>query len=152
MSRGLRRVFRCLEGPHWPEPPRARIELKLLRELRTRLVNAIDEVTCVRDLEPLARRLDAVSAEIDDLAAMREPSGSPADVIAALRAERVARGQPWRSVMWADGCTARRRRPAYGVFDNSVSRHIPPPRMKRRLCDERALSLCHDQRPQHLLP
>jgi hypothetical protein len=67
--------------------------LKLLRELRTRLVNAIDEVTCVRDLEPLARRLDAVSAEIDDLAAMREPSGSPADIIAARRAERVRRGE-----------------------------------------------------------
>jgi hypothetical protein len=68
--------------------------LRLLRELRTRLVNAIDEVTCVRDLEPLARRLDAVSAEIDDLAAMREPSGSPADVIAARRAERQRQGQP----------------------------------------------------------
>jgi hypothetical protein len=58
------------------------------------LVTAIDEVTCVRDLEPLARRLDAVSAEIDDLAAMREPSGSPADVIAARRAERLRRGEP----------------------------------------------------------
>ena len=68
--------------------------LKLLRELRTRLVDAIDGVSCVRDLEPLARRLDAVSAEIDDLAAMREPSGSPADVIAARRAERLACGEP----------------------------------------------------------
>jgi hypothetical protein len=68
--------------------------LKLRRELRTRLVDAVDSVTCVRDLEPLARRLDAVSAEIDDLAAMREPSGSPADVIAARRAERLARGEP----------------------------------------------------------
>jgi hypothetical protein len=68
--------------------------LKLLRELRTRLVNAIDEVTCVRDLEPLARRLDAVSAEIDELAVMREPQGSPADVIAARRAERQRRGEP----------------------------------------------------------
>jgi hypothetical protein len=67
--------------------------LKLLRELRTRLVNAIDEVTCVRDLEPLARRLDAVSAEIDDLSAMREPSGSPVDVIAQRRAERQRRGE-----------------------------------------------------------
>jgi hypothetical protein len=68
--------------------------LKLLRELRTRLVDAVDSVTCVRDLEPLARRLDAVSAEIDDLAGMREPSGSPADVIAARRAERQRRGEP----------------------------------------------------------
>jgi hypothetical protein len=67
--------------------------LKLLRELRSRLVAAIDEVTCVRDLEPLARRLDAVSAEIDDLAAMREPSGSPVDEILARRAERAASGE-----------------------------------------------------------
>jgi hypothetical protein len=68
--------------------------LRLVRELRSRLVAAIDEVSCVRDLEPLARRLDAVSAEIDDLAAMREPSGSPADVIAARRAERQRQGRP----------------------------------------------------------
>ena len=51
-------------------------------------------MTCARDLEPLARRLDAVSAEIDDLAAMREPSGSPADVIAARRPEQARRGEP----------------------------------------------------------
>jgi hypothetical protein len=68
--------------------------LKLLRELRRRLVNAIGEVTCVRDLEPLARRLDVVSAEIDELAGQREPTGSPADVIAARRAERARRGGP----------------------------------------------------------
>ena len=67
--------------------------LKLLRELRARLVDAIDEVACVRDLEPLARRLDAVSAEVDELAGQREFTGSPADVIAARREERKRRGQ-----------------------------------------------------------
>ena len=42
--------------------------LRLLRALRKRLVDAIDSAECVRDLEPLARRLDVVSQEIDDLA------------------------------------------------------------------------------------
>jgi hypothetical protein len=65
--------------------------LKLLRELRARLVDAIDEVTCVRDLEPLARRLDVVSLEIDEL---RPPELSAVDVIAKRRAARRAKGAP----------------------------------------------------------
>ena len=65
----------------------------MLRELRSRLVDAIDEVTCVRDLEPLARRLDAVSREIDDLAAVREPTGSPADILRERRERRRRRGE-----------------------------------------------------------
>jgi hypothetical protein len=68
--------------------------LKLLRELRARVVEALDEAQCVRDVEPLARRLAAISAEIDELAGQREPTGSPADVIAARRAERRRRGEP----------------------------------------------------------
>jgi hypothetical protein len=66
--------------------------LRLLRELRSRLVDAIDQVTCVRDLEPLARRLDVISEEITHLAPLAEPS--PIDVIAERRAERAARGEP----------------------------------------------------------
>jgi hypothetical protein len=66
--------------------------LRFLQELRARLVAAIEEVTCVRDLEPLVRRADVVSQEIDDILAL-QPSGSPADVIAARRAQRRAAGQ-----------------------------------------------------------
>jgi hypothetical protein len=55
-------------------------------------VDAIDEVTCVRDLEPLARRLDVVSAEITELAPLAEPSA--VDEVLARRAERAARGDP----------------------------------------------------------
>jgi hypothetical protein len=44
-------------------------------------------------LEPLVRRLDVVSAEIDELAGQREATGSPADVIAARRAARGRGGQ-----------------------------------------------------------
>jgi hypothetical protein len=61
--------------------------LALLKEIHARLVDAIDECECVRDLEPLCRRLDVVSAEIDDLLA-RVPGNSPADAIAARRAQR----------------------------------------------------------------
>jgi len=61
--------------------------LALLKEIRARLVDAIDSCECVRDLEPLARRLDVVSVEIDDLLA-RQPDSSPADLIAARRAAR----------------------------------------------------------------
>ena len=67
--------------------------LKLLRALRARLVDAIDDVACVRDREPLARRLDAVSAEIDELAGQREPQGSPADVLRERREQRRRRGE-----------------------------------------------------------
>ncbi|HTX95093.1 MAG TPA: hypothetical protein VME67_09750 [Mycobacterium sp.] len=67
--------------------------LKLLRELRARVVESIDTSTCVRDVEPLARRLAALSAEIDELAFQREPQNSPADVIAARRAARQAARQ-----------------------------------------------------------
>lgn len=66
--------------------------LALLKELRSRLVSAIDEVRCVRDLEPLTRRLDVVSEEIADLLAL-QPSDSPADVIAARREARRSRGE-----------------------------------------------------------
>ena len=37
--------------------------------------------------------VDAVSAEIDDLAAMREPSGSPADILRERREQRRRRGE-----------------------------------------------------------
>lgn len=66
--------------------------LRLLRELRTRLVDAVDEVTCARDLEPLARRLDAISAEIDELAGQRDSTGA-ADAIAARREQRLRRAR-----------------------------------------------------------
>jgi hypothetical protein len=65
--------------------------LALLKEIRARLVDAIDDCECARDLEPLCRRLDAVSAEIDDLLA-RVPANSAADVIAARRAARRGKG------------------------------------------------------------
>jgi hypothetical protein len=52
----------------------------------------IEEVTCVRDWEPLVRRADVVSQEIDDILGL-QPSGSPADVIAARREQRRANGQ-----------------------------------------------------------
>ena len=81
------------------EPRRSEDRLKLLRELRTRVVEAIDESTCVRDLEPLARRLAAISAEIDELAGQREVTGSPADVIAARRAARAGRGETQAMVL-----------------------------------------------------
>ncbi|WP_156737740.1 hypothetical protein [Mycobacterium sp. E735] len=67
--------------------------LKLLRELRARVVEALDQSQCARDVEPLARRLAAISGEIDELASQREPSRSPADVIAARREERRRRGE-----------------------------------------------------------
>ncbi len=67
--------------------------LKLLRELRARVVKALDEAQCVRDVEPLARRLAAISAEVDELAAQRELSGSPAELIAARREARRRRGE-----------------------------------------------------------
>jgi len=67
--------------------------LKLLRELRARVVEALDGAQCVRDVEPLARRLAAISAEVDELAAQREPSGSPAELIAARREARRRRGE-----------------------------------------------------------
>jgi hypothetical protein len=60
--------------------------LKLLRELRARLVEAMDEAQCVRDVGPLARRLQSVAEEIAELAPAAEPS--PADMIAARRAKR----------------------------------------------------------------
>jgi hypothetical protein len=60
--------------------------------LRARLVDAIDQVTCVRDLEPLARRLDVISAEISGLAPLAE--SSPVDEILARRAERARRAEP----------------------------------------------------------
>jgi hypothetical protein len=66
--------------------------LKLLRELRSRLVDAVDEVTCVRDLEPLARRLDVVSAEIAELAPLEQES--PLDQILARREQRRSEGKP----------------------------------------------------------
>jgi hypothetical protein len=65
--------------------------LALLKELRARLVDAIDESECARDLEPLCRRLDAISLEIDDLLA-RAPSSSAADLISARRAARRRKG------------------------------------------------------------
>jgi hypothetical protein len=77
--------------------------LKLLRELRARLVDAIDEVTCVRDLEPLARRLDAVSAEVDELAGQREPSGSPADVLRERGRRGAPRARLSRTRTWSRG-------------------------------------------------
>jgi hypothetical protein len=40
-----------------------------------------------RDVEPLVRRLDVVSQEIDDILGL-VPSNSPADVIAARREAR----------------------------------------------------------------
>jgi hypothetical protein len=64
--------------------------LKLLRELRARVVEALDEAVCVRDVEPLARRLAAISAEIDEQAGQREPTGSPADSLRERR-ERLRR-------------------------------------------------------------
>ena len=57
----------------------------MLRELRARVVEALDQSQCVRDVEPLARRLAAISAEIDELAGQREPQGTPVDVIRARR-------------------------------------------------------------------
>jgi hypothetical protein len=42
---------------------------------------------------PLARRLAAIAAEIDELAGQREPQGSPADIIAARRAARARKGE-----------------------------------------------------------
>ena len=67
--------------------------LALLKELRSRLVTAIDECVCVRDLEPLTRRLAAISQEIDDILGL-QPSNSPADVIAARREARAAHQPP----------------------------------------------------------
>ena len=64
--------------------------LALLKELRGRLVSAIDECVCVRDLEPLTRRLDVVSQEIDDILGVH-PSNSPADILRERRAARRAR-------------------------------------------------------------
>ncbi len=61
--------------------------LALLKEMRSRLVDAIDEVTCSRDLEPLCRRLDAVSQEIEDILGSH-PSNSPADILRARREQR----------------------------------------------------------------
>ena len=67
--------------------------LKLLRELRARVVEALDQSQCVRDVEPLARRLAAISAEIDELAGQREPTGSPADILRERREQRLRRGE-----------------------------------------------------------
>ncbi len=67
--------------------------LKLLRELRARVVETLDQAQCVRDVEPLARRLAALSAEIDELAFQREPQDSPVDVIKARREARRRRGE-----------------------------------------------------------
>ncbi|WP_156736524.1 hypothetical protein [Mycobacterium sp. E3298] len=65
--------------------------LKLLRELRGRLVDAVDRAECVRDVEPLCRRLAAVAAEIEELAE-REKSGGPLDVVMARREARLRGG------------------------------------------------------------
>jgi hypothetical protein len=67
--------------------------LALLKELRSRLVNAIDECVCTRDLEPLTRRLDVISGEIDDIFGLT-PSHSPADILKARREERRRKGLP----------------------------------------------------------
>ncbi len=64
--------------------------LALLRQLRTDLVEAFEQAECVRDKEPLARRLQSIAQEIDELAPAAEPSA--ADMIAARRAERRRRG------------------------------------------------------------
>lgn len=64
--------------------------LAFLRELRGRLVESLDAATCVRDTEPLARRLQNIVAEIADLEPAAEES--PADQIAARRAKRRGTG------------------------------------------------------------
>ena len=45
--------------------------LTLLRVMRDRLALELDTSSCTRDVEPLMRRLQSVSAEIDELAALR---------------------------------------------------------------------------------
>lgn len=78
----------------WPGAANSDDRLKLLRELRSRLVDAVDSVECARDLEPLCRRLDVISAEIDELAGQREATGTPVDVINARREARRRAGLP----------------------------------------------------------
>jgi hypothetical protein len=78
MARRLTPLARAAEGDD---------RLALLKQLRSRLVDAIDECVCTRDLEPLTRRLNVVSQEIDDILGSH-PSNSPADVIAPRREQR----------------------------------------------------------------
>lgn len=68
--------------------------LKLLRELRASLVEAYEGATCVRDKEPLARRIAAIACEIDELAGQREPTGGPVEEILRRRAACQAAGLP----------------------------------------------------------
>ena len=62
--------------------------LALLRGLRDELIASFEACDCVRDREPLARRIAALACEISELDV--EGMESPADQIAARRAARKA--------------------------------------------------------------
>ena len=55
-------------------------------------VGRTDTSSCTRDVEPLMRRLQSIAAEIDELAACREPQSTPADVIRERREARLRKG------------------------------------------------------------
>ena len=59
-------------------------QLELLRALRTKLAWELDNASCTRDVEPLARRLAVIGEQIADLTAMKDTS-SPADMMAERR-------------------------------------------------------------------
>lgn len=61
----------------------------MLRALRDRIALEIDNAGCARDVEPLARRLQSLAAEIEDLAVVREPNlDDPIEVIKRRRERR----------------------------------------------------------------
>ncbi len=66
--------------------------LVLLRAMRERIALELDTSSCTRDVEPLMRRLQSIAAEIDELAACREPQSTPADVIRERREARLRKG------------------------------------------------------------
>jgi len=82
--------------------------LALLRALRDKLSSVLDDCGCARDAEPLARRLQSIAEEIEDLASLREPlTESAADLIALRRAKRRGKRLPSEREVVAP---ARRRR------------------------------------------
>ncbi len=67
--------------------------LHLLRQLRDALIEAFEQAECVRDKEPIARRLQSLATEIDELAGQREPIG-PVEEIRRRREAQRRGGQP----------------------------------------------------------
>lgn len=67
--------------------------LVFLRALRGRLSLDLDCAKSLRDVETLARRLQFLAAEIDEIAAYREPIGA-ADEICRRREQRRRKGVP----------------------------------------------------------